>query len=121
MFNIEDITLKQAREVLATFRLLLGGERKTKKVTPLPFGPGDAILIRTVTMIQLGRVTSIGNDFIVLEGGGWVADTGRFSELLAGKWSDSSEFERAPSWMLIGRGAIVDVFPWTHAIPEKTK
>ena len=91
---------------------------KSKPVS-LPFKEGDAVLIRTVTMIQLGRVKSIGSDFLVLEDGGWVADTGRFSTMLA--TGGMNEFERVPSWILIGRGAIVDAFPWTHAIPKETK
>lgn len=89
------------------------------KATPLPFGVGDAILIRTVTMIQVGRVVAIGRDFITLEDGGWVADTGRFSTML--ETGSINEFERAPSWFVVGRGAIVDVFPWAHELPRATK
>lgn len=85
----------------------------------LPFDVGDAILIRTVTMIQVGRVTKIGADFFVLEDASWVANTARFSETLAMGVLD--EVERCPSWVLVGRGAVVDVFPWAHALPEKTK
>lgn len=85
----------------------------------LPFTVGDAILIRTVTMIQLGIVRAIGSDFFTLEDGGWVADTGRFSTML--ETGLLNEFERAPSWFLVGRGAVVDVFPWPHAIPKATK
>src|SRR5258708_6790348 len=81
----------------------------------LPFGIGDAILIRTVTMIQLGRVKDIGADFFTMEDGGWVADTGRFAAMLVN--GTVEEFERAPSWFLVGRGAIVDVYPWVHKIP----
>lgn len=35
----------------------------------LPFAPGDTLLIRTVTMILLGRLRAIGRDFFVLEDG----------------------------------------------------
>jgi hypothetical protein len=89
------------------------------KAGALPFGVGDAILIRTVTMIQLGRVVNIGADFFVLEDAGWVADTGRFSVML--ETGAVNEYERAPSWVLVGRGAVVDVFPWKHALPSVTK
>lgn len=111
--NIEDMTLKQIREVQ---RLVPAGVKATVQ---LPFRCGDAILIRTVTMIQLGRVRSIGRDFIVLDDGGWVADTGRFSEMLSK--GTLGEFERAPGWIMVGRGAIVDVYPWTHDLPQITK
>ena len=87
--------------------------------TGLPFRVGDKILVRTVTMIDVGRVKSIGSDFIVLEDGGWIADTGRFGAMLA--TGSISEFERAPSWFLVGRGAIIEVFPWAHDLPQTTK
>jgi hypothetical protein len=91
----------------------------TERATPLPFAVGDAILIRTVTMIQVGRVKAIGRDFFVLEDGGWLADTGRFSEML--EHGTFEEFERAPSWVLVGRGAVVDAFPWAHPLPKATR
>ena len=117
--NIEDLTVKQLREIDAQFRACGVIPREATPKTPLPFRVGDAILIRTVTMIALGRVKAIGRDFFTLEDGGWVASTGRFGETLAKGVLD--EFERAPSWFLVGRGAIVDVWPWTHAIPKASK
>lgn len=117
--NIDDLTVGQVRELRAQWgNQALGGVRKVGGAE-LPFGPGDKVLIRTVTMIQLGVVKAIGRDFIVMEDGGWVADTARFSETLAK--GTLNEFERVPSWFLVGRGAIVDVYPWTHSIPKETK
>lgn len=116
MIDIDSLTVKELREIAA----LAGCAGKAKrKTSPLPFKVGDALLIRTVTMIQLGRVTAIGSDFFTMEDGGWVADTARFGECLAtGK---INEFERAPSWFMVGRGAVVDVYPWPHAIPKESK
>lgn len=114
--NIDDLTIGQIREIQ---KMACGITPAPKDDIPLPFGPGDAVLIRTVTMIQLGRVKAIGRDFLVLEDGGWVADTARFSEALAK--GTLGEFERAPSWFLVGRGAIVDVYPWAHEIPKASK
>jgi hypothetical protein len=113
MIDIDSLTIGEAKRL----RAALGGD--TEPRVPLPFKVGDAILVRSVTMIDLGRVVSIGRDFIVLEDGGWVADTGRFSTMLA--TGALGEFEKAPSWMLVGRGAICDVFPWPHALPKDTK
>ena len=90
-----------------------------KRSAPLPFKPGDAVLIRTVTMMQLGRVTGILPDFIVLEDAGWVACAARFSVTLA--TGALEEFEPAPSWVLVSRGAIVDVYPWAHPLPRTAK
>ena len=83
-----------------------------------PFAPGDKIFVRTVTMYHLGVLREIGNDYLVLENGGWVADTKRLSDTL--KTGALNEFERAPSWFVIGRGAIVDMYPWTAEIPAQT-
>jgi hypothetical protein len=114
--KIEELTVKQVREIAAAAGCCAP---KADAKVPLPFGVGDKILIRTVTMIDVGRVRAIGRDFIVLEDGGWVADTGRFSEMLAtGKLN---EFERAPSWFLVGRGSICDLYPWDHPLPSTTK
>ena len=117
--NIDDLTVKQVREIQAATSGLGTPMAEREPKVPLPFRVGEAILIRTVTMIQLGRVRSIGRDFFVLENAGWVADTGRFSEML--EKGTLGEYERAPSWVLVGRGAVVDVFPWAHPLPEKTK
>ncbi len=109
--NIDELTVGELKQIMKLVGCGVEAEQ-------LPFKVGDAILIRTVTMIQLGRVVHIGRDFITLEDGGWVADTARFSETLrSGKLN---EFERAPSWFLVGRGAIVDVYPWTSKIPQET-
>jgi len=112
MNNIDKLTVGKIRKVAEM-------PCPKRPATPLPFKVGDALLIRTVTMILLGRVIAIGRDFITLEDGGWVADTARFSETLAK--GALNEFERAPSWFMVGRGAIVDVYPWAHEIPKVTK
>ena len=114
MIDIDKLTVGEVRQI----QKLLGVGERTERV-PLPFKVGDAILIRTVTMIQLGRVLAIGRDFITMEDGGWVADTARFSTML--EKGTMNEFERAPDWFLVGRGAIVDVYPWKHALPKDTK
>jgi hypothetical protein len=112
--NIEELTVKELREIS---KLTCCVEKP--KGVPLPFKPGDKIIVRTVTMIDVGRVVSIGRDFIVLEDGGWVADTGRFGQMLA--TGSLNEFERAPSWFLVGRGSICDLYPWDHELPKVTK
>ena len=115
--NINDLTIGQAKELAHLFGC--GQPAGSRKPEQLPFGLGDTILIRTVTMIQVGTVVQITPNFIQLENAGWVADTGRFHECLAN--GTMAEFERAPSWVLVGRGAIVDVYPWQHNVLESSK
>jgi hypothetical protein len=116
-FNIEDLTIKQIWEIsrLAGCRV----RSKKKPLVELPFKAGDAIIVRTVTLIDLGRVVAIGSDFITLTDGGWVASTGRFGEML--KTGKINEFERIDlPWFLVGRGAICDLAPWPFDIPKVT-
>ena len=95
---------------------------KTTKTAAAPFSVGDAILHRSVTMIEIGRITRLGMSpvpWIELEDGGWVADTGRFSAALA--TGSLSEFERAPGRFIVWLGAGCDTWPWPHALPQTTK
>jgi hypothetical protein len=87
----------------------------------LPFKIGDAILMRTVTMIVIGRVKTITKDFVVVNEAGWVAETARFSETL--EFGKLSEFEKAPGWVLVSRGSWVDLYPWPDGVdlPKETQ
>jgi len=87
-------------------------------ISQLPCTVGDKVLIRTVTMIQVGRIRSIGDTFLVLDEGGWIADTGRFGRCLAE--GTINEFEKVPGWMAVHVGSIVDLFPWDNDLPKST-
>lgn len=112
--NIEDLTVKQVRELS---KLACG----TKGVRSHSFVVGQKYLIRTVTMTQVGKLESVTSGDLVLSGASWIADTGRFGECLSkGLFS---EVEKVPGdgTCIVGRGAIVDAFSWPHALPEATK
>jgi hypothetical protein len=89
-----------------------------KQASVLPFGEGDSILIRTVTHYHVGRVTALSDGEIVLADASWIADTERFGDTLTK--GDLRESERCPSWVVVMRSAIVDVFPWDHPLPDKS-
>jgi len=80
---------------------------------------GKNYLIRTVTMIQIGRLIRVTEKELMLEKACWVADTGRFSTAL--KEGTLNEVEMFLNPVIVGRGAIVDATEWTHDLPEKTK
>jgi len=68
---------------------------------------GKCYLIRTVTMIQTGRLIKVTDKELVLEEAAWIADTGRFSDALVSL--DFSEVEPFPDgFVIIGRGAVID-------------
>ncbi len=111
--NIDEITVGQAKELAKMFA------QSTSGTEDFPFSIGSVVLIRTVTMIQIGTIVAVSPNFILLDNGGWVADTGRFGECLAN--GTVNEFERAPAKFAVSRGAIVDVFPWPHVVPAESK
>jgi len=82
---------------------------------------GKNYLIRTVTMIQVGKLEKITANEIVLSNARWIADTGRFAEsLLTGQFSEVELFN--PKFpCIIGRGALVDAQIFDYKLPNATK
>lgn len=97
--KIEELTIGEAKKLA---NLFCAG-----KAEESPFEIGAAYLIRTVTMIDTGRVVRVTPTEIVLEEAAWIADTGRFSDAL--KKLSFKEIEPFPDGeVIIGRGAIID-------------
>lgn len=72
-----------------------------------PYKVGKVYLIRTVTMIQTGRLVRVTPQELVLEDAAWIADTGRFADAL--RACEFAEVEPFPDGqVIVGRGAIVD-------------
>jgi hypothetical protein len=68
---------------------------------------GKPYLIRTVTMIDTGRVVGVTEHEIILEDAAWIANTGRFSDAVAK--AEFGEVEPFPDGrVIVGRGAIID-------------
>lgn len=86
---------------------------------PSPLRVGNAVLIRTVTYFQIGRIVAFDAWEIVLEEASWVADTGRFSTALRSGALD--EVEPFIGCISVGRGAVIDITSWTHDLPKEQK
>ena len=72
-----------------------------------PWQIGKNYLIRTVTMIDTGRLVAVTSTELVIEDAAWIADTGRFSDAI--KSCIFGEVEPFPDGQLIiGRGAVID-------------
>ena len=83
------------------------------------FQKGKSYFIRTVTYHALGVVKQETSDgFLVLEKASWVADSGRFMQAI--KSGSLNEVEPV-GVMLVAKSAIVDAFPWAHALPLEQK
>ena len=100
--NINDLTIGEARQLASMFA-------NTQPVLPTsdPWKIGKNYLIRTVTMIDTGKLVAVGPTELVLEQAAWIADTGRFTGALNS--CDFSEVEPFPEGrLIIGRGSIID-------------
>jgi hypothetical protein len=98
--NIDDITIRQARELSTPFG---GGKQDNTSAWEI----GKHYLIRTVTMIDTGRLVAITDHELVIEDAAWIADTGRFSDAI--KKAEFNEVEPFPNGrVIVGRGAVVD-------------
>lgn len=109
-----DLTIEQAIRLYKALSSS-GGD----VVSDGPYHVGDCVLIRTVTMMQVGRIVAIYPGEIVLDEAAWVADSGRFSAALETGVLEEVEVVRGP--VIVGRGAIVDVYQWRHQLPKVTK
>lgn len=100
--NIDDLTIKQARELAAIF-----GNNSAQACDNSAWEIGQIYLIRTVTMIDTGRVVAVTQQEIILEDAAWIADTGRFSDAVA--MAEFGEIEPFPDGrVILGRGSIID-------------
>ena len=82
-----------------------------------PFEIGGCYFFRTVTYFATGRVVAIHGDFIELEDGAWVADTGRFQEAIM--QGVLSEVEPVDVPMYVNMNTITDAFVWKTELPRK--
>ena len=87
------------------------------------FNIGENYLIRTVTFTYLGNLMSVGEKELLIGDASWIANTGRFSNMLKEGVTvqDHSEIEPCNADIVIGRGAIVDMIPYKHKLPKKQK
>lgn len=98
--NIEDLTIKQVRELTERFGVAQPEQKH-------PFKIGANYFIRTVTHHHTGRLVEVTSTELVLEDAAWIADSGRFSSAL--KSCSFNEVEPFPSGrVIVGRGALVD-------------
>jgi hypothetical protein len=98
--NVNNLTIGEVRELQALFE----GNKITDNSA---WEIGKIYLIRTVTMIDTGRLVAVTPQELVLEDAAWIADTGRFSNSIS-KLS-FSEIEPFPfGKVIIGRGSVID-------------
>lgn len=115
--NIEDLTIKQARELAALFSGKLSDPSGTKR---LPMPVGTKVFIITVTRFYTGRVTAVAEEEVALEDAAWIADSGRFADALKAM-EKLSEIEPYPNGCVVNRSLIADWSVWPHELPRSQK
>ena len=84
-----------------------------------PWEIGENYLIRTVTMIDAGKLVMVTPQELVLEDASWIADTGRFMQAVEN--AEFGEVEPFPSGkVIIGRGSIIDAVK-IKSVPRSQK
>ena len=121
------VTEQAKQELEAELKELevLENKVKTKKDSlkyeklQVPFKVGDAYYIRTVTYHMTGRVKAIVGQFLVMEDGAWIADSGRFTDAIMK--GILSEVEPVEVDMYINLNSITDAFQFKHPLPREQK
>ena len=117
--NINDMTVKQVREIQALF----GGAQFPQMIpveSPNPFNIGKNYFIRTVTHHHTGKLVAVTPTELVLENAAWIADDGRVTQALeSGNFSEVEMFPTG-SRVIIGRGALIDAVE-VGSIPTSQK
>ena len=96
--KLDELTIGEARQLAQMF-----GKMSDDSAWKI----GANYLIRTVTMIDTGRLVAVTEHELVLEDAAWIADTGRFSDALLS--CDFNEVEPFPAGrVIVGRGSVID-------------
>ena len=110
--KLDDLTIGEVKQLVSVF----GGKTESDNSA---WDIGSNYLIRTVTMIDTGRLVAVTDKELVLEDAAWIADTGRFAQAV--EKAEFNEVEPFPSGkVIIGRGAIIDAVK-INVIPRSQK
>ncbi len=97
--DLDSLTIGEARKLAKMF----GNNSSDNSAWQV----GANYFIRTVTMIDTGKLVAVTEHELVLEDAAWIADTGRFSDSLLS--NEFSEVEPFPSGrVIVGRAAVID-------------
>jgi len=115
--DLNKLTLEQLEEELKKAR------EKISSVSVKNVGAwevGRHYVLRTVTMIDVGKLIGVDEHELVLENASWIADTGRWNEFLSkGTFSESEPFPDGK--VIVGRNAIIDAVLWKHGDVRQVK
>lgn len=111
--KIEDLTIKQVRDLSELF--------SEKPTDPHPYRVGKSYIIRTVTMITIGRLVAVHANEIVLIEASWIPETGRYKQFIADGMINECEPYPEDLHVIVGRGSIIDCCEWRNPLPREQK
>ena len=111
--NIEDLTIREARELAQMF--------SRQETSELPFVVGKPYFIRTIAHHYTGRLEKIIGKFLVLRTAAWIADDGRFSDALASGEFKEIEPYPADQQVFLNTETILDAVEFKHNLPTVQK
>lgn len=112
MLNIDELTVKQLKQIQSLLKA-------PSTDSGHPYQVGQNYFIRTVTHYYTGKLERVTAKELVLSSASWIADMGRFHDALkTGKLNEVEPFEDE---VVIGRGSLIDVTRWKHALPVEQK
>ena len=112
--NIDDLTIKQARELAALFSVPVSS-------VPHFFEIGKNYIVRTVTMIYTGRLVDVGPNELVLVDAAWIPETDRFMQFVEdGKVKECEPYPDNRR-VIIGRGGLIDAVVLEKELPRSQR
>ena len=118
MLNIEELTIKELRELKVLFPNN-GGIAARSCDSNYPVGKN--VIVRTVTMIYTGKLMTVTETDLVLVDCSWIPETGRFMKFVAE--GAVKECEPYPDGLpvFINRGALLDMCELKKDLPRSQK
>lgn len=112
--NIEELTLKQIRELQS---ITIGASAQHPSKYPV----GKNVIVRTVTMIYTGKLQEVTASDLVLVDCSWIPETERFMQFVAeGKVKECEPYpDDLP--VFINRGALLDMCELRKELPRSQK
>jgi hypothetical protein len=114
--NIEELTIKEAREIANLFASLPTRPSQPDSVWEI----GEKYFFRTVTLYYTGVLESVTDNELVLKQAAWIADTGRFNEAMeTGEFNEVEVYPQDTS-VILNRSSMIDACR-ISSIPTKQK
>ena len=115
--NIDDLTLKQIKEIQTLGFTAINKEQKNCSNYPV----GKNVIVRTVTMIYTGRLEQVTDTDLILLDCSWIPETERFMQFVAeGKVRECEPYP-ADLQVYINRGALLDMCELKKELPRSQK